>query len=58
MKKDFPELFEEPYARITKLDEEWMKSKDGKERWRKFIESYVCVAVSAARRTHRSCICV
>lgn len=40
MKKDFPELFEEPYARITKLDEEWMKSKEGKERWRKFIESY------------------
>ncbi len=39
MKTDFPELFEEPYARITKLDEEWMKSKDGKERWRKFIES-------------------
>lgn len=41
MKTDFPELFEEPYARITKLDEDWMKSKDGKERWRKFIESYV-----------------
>ncbi|KAF7790651.1 hypothetical protein EIP86_001607 [Pleurotus ostreatoroseus] len=40
MKKDFPELFEEPYERITKLDEEWMKSKEGKEQWRKFIESY------------------
>ena len=38
-KTDFPELFEEPYERITKLDEEWMKSKEGKERWRKFIES-------------------
>ena len=40
MKTDFPEIFEEPYARIVKLDEEWMKSKDGKDRWRKFIESY------------------
>ncbi|KAI0342492.1 DUF757-domain-containing protein [Trametopsis cervina] len=40
LKKDFPELFEEPYEKITKLDEEWMKSKDGKERWRKFIETY------------------
>lgn len=38
-KSDFPELFEEPYDKITKLDEELMKSKDGKEKWRKFIES-------------------
>jgi len=40
LKQDFPELFEEPYDKIIKLDEDWMKSKDGKERWRKFIESY------------------
>ncbi|KAI0083786.1 polysaccharide biosynthesis-domain-containing protein [Irpex rosettiformis] len=40
LKRDFPEMFEEPYDKITKLDEEWMKSKDGKEKWRKFIDSY------------------
>lgn len=39
-KRDFPELFVEPYDKIRKLDEDMMKSKDGKERWRKFIESY------------------
>ena len=39
LKTDFPELFEEPYERIVKLDEDWMKSKEGKERWRKFIQS-------------------
>ncbi|KAH9834837.1 DUF757-domain-containing protein [Rhodofomes roseus] len=37
---DFPELKEDNYAKLTVLDEEWMKSKDGKERWRKFIETY------------------
>ncbi|KAI0791572.1 polysaccharide biosynthesis-domain-containing protein [Irpex lacteus] len=40
LKRDFPEMFEEPYDKITKLDEEAMKSKEGKEKWRKFIESY------------------
>ncbi|PSR75703.1 hypothetical protein PHLCEN_2v8994 [Hermanssonia centrifuga] len=39
-KREFPENFEEPYEHITKLDEESMKSKEGKEKWRKFIESY------------------
>ncbi|EKM57116.1 uncharacterized protein PHACADRAFT_254690 [Phanerochaete carnosa HHB-10118-sp] len=39
-KNDFPELFVEPYDKIQTLDESLMKSKDGKERWRKFIESY------------------
>ena len=39
MKQEFPEIFEEPYEKIVKLDEDWMKSKEGKERWRKFIES-------------------
>lgn len=41
LKRDFPEMFEEPYDKITKLDEEAMKSKEGKEKWRKFIESCV-----------------
>ncbi|KAJ3907615.1 putative polysaccharide biosynthesis protein [Lentinula edodes] len=36
----FPELAKEPYENLTKLDEEWMKSAEGKERWRKFIMSY------------------
>ena len=36
---EFPELKENDYAKITVLDEEWMKSKEGKERWRKFIQS-------------------
>lgn len=42
----FPELKEEDYAKIVKLDEEWMKTKDGKERWRKFIERYVSTYVT------------
>jgi hypothetical protein len=37
MKKTFPFLYEAPYEGLTKLDEEYMKSKDGKELWRKFI---------------------
>lgn len=37
----FPELAKEPYENLSKLDEDWMKSADGKERWRKFIISYV-----------------
>ncbi|EMD36900.1 hypothetical protein CERSUDRAFT_83924 [Gelatoporia subvermispora B] len=36
----FPELAQEPYEKLTVLDEEWMKSQDGKERWRKFIQAY------------------
>ncbi|KAJ3774696.1 DUF757-domain-containing protein [Lentinula raphanica] len=36
----FPELAQEPYEILTKLDEDWMKSPEGKERWRKFITSY------------------
>jgi hypothetical protein len=30
-----------PHASLIVLDEEWMKSKEGKERWRVFIN--VCV---------------
>uniref|UniRef100_A0A8H7XRE2 Polysaccharide biosynthesis domain-containing protein n=1 Tax=Psilocybe cubensis TaxID=181762 RepID=A0A8H7XRE2_PSICU len=36
----FPELNQEPYEKLVKIDEDWMKSKDGKNRWRTFIESY------------------
>ena len=38
---EFPELNEAPYDKVTKLDEEWLKSPEGKERWRKFITTYV-----------------
>jgi len=38
--KDFPELAEENYQKLTKIDEDWMKSEDGKRRWRDFCESY------------------
>ncbi|PCH36869.1 DUF757-domain-containing protein [Wolfiporia cocos MD-104 SS10] len=37
---EFPELSENEYAKLTVLDEEWMKSAEGKERWRKFIQTY------------------
>ena len=33
----FPE-FAEPHAALIKLDEDWMKSADGKKRWRVFCE--------------------
>ncbi|KAJ3982950.1 DUF757-domain-containing protein [Lentinula detonsa] len=36
----FPELAKEPHENLTKLDEDWMKSREGKERWRKFIMLY------------------
>ncbi|KAF8624687.1 hypothetical protein AX17_007018 [Amanita inopinata Kibby_2008] len=38
--KAFPELAEPPHDKLTKLDEEWMKSVDGKKRWRDFIQQY------------------
>ncbi|KXN83809.1 hypothetical protein AN958_01045 [Leucoagaricus sp. SymC.cos] len=38
--KTFPELAEPPHEKLTKLDEDWMKSDDGKKRWREFIEEY------------------
>ena len=41
LEKDFPELFVEPYEHIAVLNEDAMKSKEGKEKWRKFIESCV-----------------
>ncbi|KDR76876.1 hypothetical protein GALMADRAFT_245971 [Galerina marginata CBS 339.88] len=36
----FPELNEPPYDKLVKIDEDWMKSADGKKRWREFSESY------------------
>ena len=39
--KAFPELAEDDYSKLTKIDEDWMKSEDGKKRWRDFCESLV-----------------
>ncbi|KAI0316884.1 polysaccharide biosynthesis-domain-containing protein [Amylostereum chailletii] len=38
--KDFPELTENDHAKLIKIDEEWMKSKEGKERWRNYMTAY------------------
>lgn len=37
--KTFPEFEEEGHAKLIRLDEDAMKSKDGKEKWRQFIIS-------------------
>ena len=37
--KEFPELAENDYEKLIKLDEDWMKSESGKKRWRDFIAS-------------------
>ena len=37
--KEFPELAEDDHAKVTKLDEDWMKSESGKKRWHDFIAS-------------------
>ena len=34
----FPEFAEPPHSKLVKLDEDWMKSSDGKKRWREFME--------------------
>ncbi|ETW77586.1 hypothetical protein HETIRDRAFT_460697 [Heterobasidion irregulare TC 32-1] len=39
MMKTFPEISQE-HQKLTVLDEDWMKSKDGKERWRQFMAAY------------------
>ena len=39
--KTFPELSENAYEKLIKLDEEWLKSEEGKQRWRAFVESCV-----------------
>lgn len=33
----FPELSADGYAKLIKLDEDWLKSESGKKRWRTFI---------------------
>ncbi|KAI0827468.1 DUF757-domain-containing protein [Trametes gibbosa] len=38
--KAFPELVEDDNAKLTVIDEEWMKSESGKTRWRDFIQQY------------------
>ncbi|KAN0139161.1 hypothetical protein V8E53_003050, partial [Lactarius tabidus] len=37
--REFPEFAMAPHASLIVLDEEWMKSKGGKERWRGFINT-------------------
>ncbi|KAG6889901.1 hypothetical protein C0992_003694 [Termitomyces sp. T32_za158] len=39
--KTFPELFENDNARLIKLDEDLLKSEDGKKRWRAFHALFV-----------------
>ena len=38
--KTFPELADPPYHNLVKIDEDWMKSPEGKKRWRDFIERW------------------
>jgi hypothetical protein len=33
----FPELSMDGQAKIIKIDEDWLKSEDGKKRWRAFM---------------------
>jgi hypothetical protein len=44
--REFPEFATAPHASLVALDEEWMKSKEGKERWRTFINACVCLSFS------------
>jgi hypothetical protein len=39
--REFPEFAAAPHTNLVKLDEEGMKSKEGKERWRSFINACV-----------------
>jgi hypothetical protein len=39
--RDFPEFAAEPHTSLVTLDENWIKSKEGKERWRSFINACV-----------------
>ena len=40
LSEKFPEVVQPPYEKLVKLDEDWMKSEEGKKRWRDFIEAY------------------
>lgn len=56
--KAFPELAEEPYEKLAKLDEDWMKSNQGKKRWREFIAPSVFFLGSCFIYSRRSiCLC-
>jgi hypothetical protein len=39
--REFPDFAAAPHTGLIKLDEDWMKSKEGKERWRAFINACV-----------------
>jgi hypothetical protein len=41
MLRDFPEFADAPHTSLVALDEEGMKSKEGKERWRLFCNACV-----------------
>lgn len=41
--KAFPEFSGTAHEKLINLDEDWMKSAEGKQRWRVFIESCVLV---------------
>lgn len=36
----FPELSGNDHEKLVKLDEDWLKSEDGKKRWRAFVNAY------------------
>ncbi|KAH7883094.1 timeless protein-domain-containing protein [Phlebopus sp. FC_14] len=36
----FPEFNSEGHKKLVQLDEDWLKSEDGKKRWREFISGY------------------
>ncbi|KAI0033016.1 polysaccharide biosynthesis-domain-containing protein [Vararia minispora EC-137] len=39
-KRDFPELFADGHEKLIRIDEDWTKSKEGKERWRNYMAEY------------------
>jgi hypothetical protein len=39
--REFPEFADAPHTGLVTLDEGWMKSTEGKERWRTFINACV-----------------
>ncbi|KIJ40404.1 hypothetical protein M422DRAFT_32259 [Sphaerobolus stellatus SS14] len=40
LKAAFPELVQEPYDQLKKIDENFMKNESGKKRWHEFILQY------------------
>jgi hypothetical protein len=40
LKADFPEFFENDFAKLRVVDEEAMKSKTGKAKWRKWLKQW------------------